>query len=516
MIKGISAKYDLNKHRRTYRDMDKLTIISHTDVLSHRVLLSSIEKNKKELQFLNRQIRSMNNKFVKSENKEFVQRLTTVINNLDEFYGTINDHKTKIGHMKSQILRVENELEKYSTVDTRPSAVKTIATLENRLMHSNQKKDSLRMKAILLTDMVKDLLLMRRRFQTTRNRVVHRLMQRKTEINQLVDVYTIAFLSGMKTCQDIEKCHLQSAKQLQDHLQEMRQWIRAAESNDILQEFIINKATPIPLKSDAVPKREILCKNYQEMSAIREEQLDQIKEIAPNTTPADIKSKRDQTFALYLYGNEITDNIESAEKNVNVTRTVIKLARTEIRQRRQNKRHLKELKSILDEEEIKIKEQNEEAVRIESVLRNYLDQIGQIYRMLGCDEAFAFDNIQDFDEFNLDAILQRIEIQLRHVIYTVYCWQEKNEASTEDVALVHGMPIVMPRNIPTMRLINPCPECSQVEARANPDVEDVMDKEEKFAKIKEAIELRSLAFKMHDIEDCPKPGSRAVLSKQLS
>lgn len=512
--KRLYKNSPLNKHRRAYRDLDKTTFLDNSDVLAQRVLQDSIYRTTKRLDHLNILIENINNKVTRVQNKEFNERFAQLIDEQDSINAEIQAHKTKIEHLRSQIERVNVELEKYSTIDDRFSAEKTINILESRLLISNQKVNGLRLAGIRQKDVVDDLLLMRRRFQATRNNVIAKLMTKKREIKELNDHYTIAFSNGMKICQDVEVCRIKAAKQLKDHLQEMRQLIRAAESNDILQQFMINKATAIELDSGAVPKREILENGYREMTNICENQLTQIKEFAPKTSADDLQQKRRLIFSQYLYENEITENIEDTEKEMMKLQLGISMAKTKIDERKEMKSQITTLNVTLQDGQAVVNEENERAVKVESMLRKYLTEIHEIYKMLRCKEEFSFENSRDVDEFNVDLVLQFIEMQLRQVIFSVYCQQEQ-EGADIDSSLVHGIPIVKPRMIPPIELVAPCPECSQIEARASPDVENIRDFEAKLAKVKQDILNRNLMSKMHNIEDCPKPGSKAVLSKSI-
>ncbi|XP_055325674.1 uncharacterized protein LOC129579549 [Sitodiplosis mosellana] len=505
---------DLNKHRRAYRDLNTLKIIDNTNVLALQVLQKKINQSKKQLKQLNIQIRNVDNKVVRGENKNFIQRLTSLLIEQDHLDEEISSCKTKIGHLKSQIERVDIELEKYSTLDDRFSADKRIEILENRLLHNNQKVGMLKLEGLKMRDIVSDLMFMRRQFQIDRDDVINKLKIKKHDVIELVDHYAIAFASGMRICRDLETCRIKSTKQLKEHLQEMQHLIRAAETNDILRDFMITKATPITLDSDSVPQREIIMKNYGELSKICDGQLSQIEKYAPNVQTDDLEYKRRQTFSLYLFENEVTENIEDIDNNLDSVKAGISAARDKIDGRRERREYLNELNSTLKTGESKIKGQSEEAARLESILDKYLVQVHELFTALACDVDFGFQGGVKVDRFNLDEVLQIIEIRLRSVMYSVYCWQEERGRAVEK-ELVHGLEMVRPTDIPEICLINPCPECSQVEARANPDIETLIDKEGIIAQLKEAMANRNLVSRMHHIEDCPKPGSKAVLSKDI-
>lgn len=515
-VKNLSLNStELNEHRRTYRNINTLRIIDNTSVLALQVLEKKIKLSKKQLKQLNHEINNVDNKMVRTETKNFANQITSLLTEQDNLDEEIASCKTKIEHLKSQIGLVDIELEKYSAkLDNRFNADHKIETLDNRLFHSNQKMNLLKLEGLKLRDIVSDLLFMRRKFQINRDDIIARLQIRKAKVIELVDHYAIAFANGIRICHDLDTCRTRSAKLLKEHLQEMQHLIRTAETNEILREFMITKATPIQLTSDCVPQREILQANFEELSKICDGQLEQIEKYAPNVQPMDLEHKRRQTFSLYLLESEVTDNIEDCDKNVATLKTGISNAKRKINERKQKKQYLSSMKTTLNENESKIKKQSENVGTLESTLNHHLVQVQELYTMLACDVEFGSHGGNKVDRYNIDEVLQIIEIRLRNIMYSVYCWQEAKSKSNKS-ELVHGLDVVRPIDIPAIHLINPCPECSQVEARANPDIEKVIDEKGIVAEITEAMANRSIRPRIHHIEDCPKPGSKAVLANDL-
>lgn len=510
---GLTSK-DLNLHRRTFRDLNKLRIQDNTDVLAERVLQKAIKTTSNSLKQLNIMIRNVDNRVTRLQNKQFVDEMAYLIAEQDAMDVHIKSYQTKIAHLRSQIERVDVQLEKYSTNDDQFNADHKIQVLEDRLFHSNQKMSCLRQEGIQRKNIVSDLMYRRRRFQIDRDNVIATLKRKKQEILELVDHYSIGFANGMKNWQDIDLCRTKTASILKNHLQEMRHLIRTAETNDILQEFMITKATPIEMESVAVPQREILKQNFSASSKICVDQLKQIDEYAPNVTPGDLLYKRRETFALYLFENEIVENIEDIDRSVTSTNQAAEVAKEQIQQRTNDAKHLAELKQTKRENNEKQLKLEEHAAERNSQLRKYMKEVHDLYKALKCDTLFGFKDSEKVDEFNLDEVLQIIEIRLRQVMYSVFCWQE-NQNVHVDKRFVHGVEFDIPRDVPRIELINPCPECSQVEARASVEVENIVNQEEKFEKLRDGIEQRTMTSQMHHIEECPRPGSKAVITKDI-
>ncbi|XP_055325681.1 uncharacterized protein LOC129579556 [Sitodiplosis mosellana] len=516
MQKRLTEKYstEVAKYHRIYRDLSNSKVHSNTDVRANSVLRKNIERSSRYLSQLNTLLFNVDNKVVRVQTKGFTRRLSSLLAEQDEMDNEMNDIKKRINHLKSQIERVDVKLEKYSAVDNHFDAEKKIETLENRLLRNNQKVNGLRLHGIKLKDIVSELLFMRRRFQKSRDDITAMLMVKKQEITELVDHYAIGFANGMKNCRNLEACHIRSTRELKAHLQEMRQLIRSAESNNILREFMITKATPIELSSDAIPPREILKSNYRKLTQADEELLSKIGEFASGVTASGLKSKVREAYSLYLYSNDITKMIDNSAKMLETLEKQSELAEIRLLDRQQNEHREKELENQWTEEATETQRHSTNLADNESMLVKCYKDVREIFETLQCEDSLLYEVGQSIDGYNVHAVLRVIETRLRHVMYTVSCWQEKNNVPEEE-RLVHGIEIVKAHGLPLMEMVHPCPECSQIEARANPDVEAILDKKTKSQKIKSNIKMHNMRAKMHNIQDCPKPGSKSVLSKTI-
>lgn len=498
MQKLLAEKYstEVAKYRRIYRDLDKLKVFTNTDVRAYSALQKNIQRSSKDLNELNTLLFNVNCKVVRVQGKVFTRRLSSLLAEQEKMDEEINDIKKRVNHLKSQIERVDVKLEKYSTVDSHFDVGKKIETLENRLLRNNQRVNGLRLHGIKLKEFVSELLFMRRRFQKSRDSIIAKLMEKKQEIIELVDHYAIGFASGMKNCRDLEACRNRSIKEVKDHLQEMRQLIRAAESNNILREFMITKAAPIELASDAIPPREILMSNYRHLMQTDEELLSKINEFASGVTAADLKLKVREAYSLYLYSNEITKMVDSSAKILETLEKQSELAEIRMIDRQKNVEREKELENRWNEEAAETQRHNTDLADNESLLDKCYKDIAQMFEMLQCKDSLLYETGQHIDGYNVHGVLRVIETRLRHVMHTVFCWQEQNNVP-EHKRLVHGIEIVKAHGLPLMKMVHPCPECSQVEARAHPDVESIPDEKTKYEKIKGNIKMQNMRAKMH-------------------
>lgn len=505
---------EVTKYRRIYRGLNKLKVLNTDDVRAYKTVALQLRLSTQDLNNLNLSLFNVDNQVVRKQNKQFNWELASLIAEENKVDEKTQDIKTKIDHLKSQIDRVNVQLEKYSTVDTKFNAKEMIEKLEGRLLHSNQRVSCLKIEGERLKEIVNDVVIERRRFQQSRDSIMTELMEKKNEIIELVDQYSIAFANGMKICHSIEACRIKSDNLLKEHLQEIPQLIRAAEANQFLRDFIITKANQIELKTDAVPNRDILKTNYRQMIEFNENLLKKIDKFAEKEmTAADLKLKVREVFSLYLFSNDITQLIDDSIKRLATLANETKVVGAQEQIRQQYGERVDVLEKLLQEEEAKTKRHKTHLEENQDILDKFFTNIATLYETLDCSDSLSEDGIE-VNAFNYSWILRAIETRLRHVMYTVLCWQYENDVK-DDERLVRSVEFVKAEPLPMLKLIGPCPECSQVEAGANPDVERILDEKTKHETIIHNITMKNLVAKMHNIADCPKPGSRSLLSKEI-
>lgn len=504
----------VTKNRRIYRDLNKLKVLNTDDVREYKTVALQLRLSTRDLDNLNLSLYNVENQVVRKQNKQFIWELTSLAAEENKVDEKIQDIKTKIDHLKSQIDRVDMQLEKYSTIDTKFNANEMIEKLEGRLLHSNQRVSCLKMEGERLKEIVNDVVIERRRYQQSRDSITTEIMEKKNEIEELVNQYSSALKNGMEICHSIEACRIKSANLLKENLQEIPQLIRAAEANQILRDFIITKANQIELKTDAVPNRDILKTNYQEMIESNENLLKKIDKFAEKEmTPTDLELKVREVFSLYLFSNDITQLIDDSMKKLATLTNETKIVGVNDQTRQQYGNRVDELEKMLNKEEAETQRHKTHLEENQAILAKFFTNIATIYETLDCSDSESEDGIE-VNAFNYSWILRAIETRLRHVMYTVLCWQYENDVK-EDERLVHSVEFVKAEPLPMLKLIGPCPECSQVEEGANPDVEHILDETTKHETIFHNISMKNLMAKMHNIADCPKPGSRSLLSEEI-
>lgn len=516
MQKVLAEKYstDVNRHRRIYRDLSKMRILTVVERIAQSNLQKNIVRNTDNLNELDISIKMVNNKVTNAESKRMVDSLTSIVHQQDRLIDEIEMVNTKNEQLKSQIRRVDDQLSKYSNNDTQFSAEKKLDILESQLLHKNQKLSCLKMDGLKFKEIVSRLLFARQRFQLMRNDFIAKLLAKKQKIIELVDHYSMGFLRGMESCRELEKLNNQTAEQLKDHLQDMRQLIRSAEATQLLCEFMIKKEQPIELASHAVPPREILMDNYRMHIKAYADILAHLNDFAADVTPANIRQKIRLRFSMYLYINDIQKIIDDAERELEKLTDEQQIATQQALTWQNIKAKLNQFEAIFNEETQHTHRSANYVAELETKLKDNYRNMEELFKMLNCEDSLSYSSGQEINAYNFDNVLEAIEKRLRHVMYTVFCWQDEQNVPADE-RLVHAVEFEKPRSMADVKLVHQCPECSQAEVRANPEFEPVMSRKTKTKKIKMNIKNKVTFANTHAIEDCPKPGSKAILSKEM-
>lgn len=183
MDEHVPEMCDFTKYFSIFRNLHKLKICSKDDSKS----LAKESSYSKELKALNILIESYSNKLTRAQKKKS-ERLATDLHYIDS---SIESQKSQIACLKAQILHLDKELAKYSTVDEQSDAEKEIARLKDRLLNNNQKKNLLKFKTSQLNTIVTDMLLERQKFLARRKGLFTKLMVKKREINDVINTYSI-------------------------------------------------------------------------------------------------------------------------------------------------------------------------------------------------------------------------------------------------------------------------------------------------------------------------------------
>lgn len=160
-----------------------------------------IEENIKELQALH-----LNSKLIRAQKQKSIKRAAQLAADLNHINRAIELQKTKIVHLKSQILHIDNELAKYSTVGELTDAEKEIRKLKERLLNNNREQNSSKNKAYQLNAVVMDLLMKRQQFLATRNNLIAELMAKKQKNNEMFNIHTIPSAAKSDPVQEQERC----------------------------------------------------------------------------------------------------------------------------------------------------------------------------------------------------------------------------------------------------------------------------------------------------------------------
>lgn len=166
--------------------------------------------------------KNVDNKSMENEKKNSIDRATQLATDFSQIDLAIKSKKTQIAQLKLQILNVDNELAKYSTIIEQSNVEKEIKKLNDRFLINNQKKNLLESRTDQLKIVVTDMLLERRRFLLVRKNLITELMAKKREVNDVINS------SPSVSSNDVIMSLNKFVQQPKSRLQEMQPSIDAA------------------------------------------------------------------------------------------------------------------------------------------------------------------------------------------------------------------------------------------------------------------------------------------------
>lgn len=209
-----------------YRNLQKLKVCSNTGSKS---IDSKIEQNIKEQQALYDSIDRLDNKLARTQKEKSIKRATQLAAELDYVDSAIKSRQAQVAHLKLQTLCLDNEIAKFSTVPEKSDAEKRLREIEVRLLNNNGKKNLLKMRASQLETVVTDMLLKRQKFLKMQNTLISDLMNKKQELDELINSHTNI------TSNDAKKCHIEPVQPSTNHLQDMQPFPDATKLNRMFQ-----------------------------------------------------------------------------------------------------------------------------------------------------------------------------------------------------------------------------------------------------------------------------------------
>lgn len=443
---------EFKNYRKTYRDLTKMNVRMNGDVISSSVLEKNVHRQKNEMLLLNSCIIKIDNQYTRAKNIELIRKMSLILAEDDHRSEEIQNVKSETDLLKCQIKRVNRELSKFPRNDRYPSH--KLVTIESKLFHTNQEVNSLKKKAQCIKELMNDLMIIRQRFQSSRNKIIIKLLDGKLEIFERVNHYTLAFSNGMQNCRDIELLQQQIKDNISKDLQEIEQLKRMTQANSLLTNFVITKTMPNQWQSKALPNRDVLVRNYVKSSEEFSEILRQINEHVPVVTPDLLKENRRDIFSNYLYSNELQKSIDDSKIMLSTMNEGCKRADNQINTREDEHIELQVLEDKLCMEAAQMQSANEYLTENEAKLTKIYEKITHLYTMLECDKNSKLHQA-NINQLNVDEILRNVEKRLRNIQHTVFCWQR-----SQGKQFVHGIEFERSPTLPKVSIVPPCSECS--------------------------------------------------------
>lgn len=241
---------EISKHQKSYRDRANRKLHNIQDVRKRMILESGINRCKKELEEVNSSIGVAENRAIRIEFKRSVDKIEKYFAEEQQIDNEINTIQTNMGHLKSQISRVDKEymdlgrkaISDDAYAEKLRAAQKAIKILENELDYTKKKKNALKLHNQILRHSIDELRYARHLFQEQWVNVVGRLFANKKQIIEMVDQVMKAFERGTQIFTRIEVSKAKAITETQNRRKEMQQTDRVKEAKDRSMNFFKEKA----------------------------------------------------------------------------------------------------------------------------------------------------------------------------------------------------------------------------------------------------------------------------------
>lgn len=531
-MKKVPIDTEISNHQRLYRESANRKLLTHSEIKSRILLDKTISRGEHEIEEYSCWIKVAENKANKIENNRMVKTLEGFLAEGKIIDEDINNIKVHINHLKSQILRVDEEYNNAGKLmisdlvhaENVRSAYKAVEILENELDFIKKKKNRLKLQNSKLRHAIDELRYTRCLFKNQWENVVNRLTRNKKNLIDMVEQVLFAFARGTDFCKRIEFIKSKTDNSL--FYTQMQNVNQSLEAEERATQFFQSKMNAIAVQDNnrcLFKGRADKKTMYQKMTDVYSKNIDNIKKLTNlndiDGIIANCTEHKRSVFSSYLYLNELNQSIDTAGSVLLDVQKSAALAERKIEKPHKKQNRVEIEKSVLTNQQSLNHQLKEREESIRENLDRYYSAIHKMYEMFktraiphlndGCLNDLEL-NATETNEYNVEKILSTIEERLKFVMWNLYCWQHDHA----DGGIVNGIEFVNYKKMetPMEKLVHPCPECSQNEDAAKPEKETLLDRGKVIEKLKKQIKSTQMESRMHNIEECPTATSRNLLA----
>lgn len=450
----------------------------------------------------------------------------------------IDTIKTQIGHMNTQIKRLDAErfrATKVALTDLQHNlnlkkAHRNLEILENRLDVSRKQECLCIAQNTKLRAFIEHMLYDRALFNKLWQKMMVQLCYDKKFLMDMVDRAVLAFHQGAELCNKFDTLRDKSMRDKRMHIVEMLDMIRNLDADHNLHTFLGAKQRHrelFDLESREYKRRQMFRDEHTTKTNFYNRVIDKITKFSDveNIQKAIEKFTKmdDEYFAHFNYMNNLNHQIEFLNECLRKIYTNIDAV---------GEYNTKKKKYQIDKVD-KLNEQlataNTISIEVQtnadttaSNLQKYFETITMVFKTLRCDQTPLDIKLGDQSSatiFNVQQYLSIIEARLNTIINYVF-YKERLEADPK----VNVMDLVVrgverPKSDPTaledIVLVQQCAECAEGEVnRYDEEIVYPMEMDAIRVKVRAKTEAPEIQYRLHNLSKCRLPRSRALVNKR--
>lgn len=532
----MNRELDISKFQKKYRDQANVPSISNRQKDKLKKLEKSIERMAHEIVNLNKTLEAVRSNVNRQRTDQFIQHLEEIVMEIKRCNKTCECTKMKVQQLKGQITRVDCDhvrLERQSISDHAYAAKlakarKTVTILESQLDVSRRKENKLKGHNTQLLIVIRDAIIGRIIFNRMWTSMVDRLNLDRKMVIAMVDRVLLAYNYSKQMCYQIDFVREKDRHEKQAQIVKMSDVTKAFEQDTLAITFFQQKARIIPYKNlddkemdRRAQFRETFVAATAQFKVVRDHINQYVNERQTNAVIEKYIRHKRQYFAYCMYLHDIENRMTCNNKSLAKMQQNIERGSQNTESLTQKKNRIHKLRSRLMEEQYEVQQKEQRLVAIDDHLRKSFAKIDSICETLKCD-VNSIGLVVDFEndranETNYAAYLSAMDARIKQIISFVYHrerasndeWWNNHLIAVKDVEVVNCSSIDSPH-----RLVVPqCAECAEAEDLARPDIDRPLDRNEIREHIKVNLPKTDLHSRVHHIENCPRPSSRALLAK---
>lgn len=532
----MNREVEVSKFQKRYRDQANTQSISNHQKDKRVKLEKSIQRLTGEIENLNKTLNIVRSKVNRQRAERFIQHLGNTVVDIKRCNKLIGATKMTVHQLKEQIIRVDWDhvrCERQSISDHEyatklTKAWKTVTILESQLEVSRKKENQFKGHTSQLLIVIRDAIIGRSIFNRMWTSMVDRLNFDRKMVISMVDRVLLAYNYGKQMCYQIDFVRKKDRNEKQAQIVKMTDVTKAIDQDAIAIDFFQQKAQNISYKKLDVRETTRRAESKKSQIAttalfkrVRNEISEFVNEHKTQAVVEKYVQHKRQYFAYCLYLNDIEKRITSNSKLLADLQRNIECDHRSAETTGQKQLRLNVLRSRLLDEQRRAEQKEQQLEAVNRILANAFKKIDSLFETLEND-VNGIGLVVDFEndranETNYITYLSALDARIKQIISFVYLcdreigdeWRDCKSWAVKDVEVVNCQENDSPQTV----AVPQCAECAEAEDLARPDIDKPLDRRGIRKFIRTTLPKTDLHNRMHHIESCPRPSSRALLIK---